>query len=62
MDKVTIWGHRNKKIKLVNNNIMIERYKGHGIDFIEGYIQCLFNKNHIKLNEAIKLSLRANSL
>jgi len=51
-----------RKIRLANNDILVERYKHHGIDFLEGYIQCLFNQHHIDLKEAIGLILQANKI
>ena len=40
----------------VNHKEILESYKHCGIEYIKGYIQCLYSNNLIKLNEALELT------
>ena len=47
---------------MVNNKMKMGRYNHYGRDFLNGYIQCLFNEGKIDLKEAIELAVYIDSL
>ena len=39
----------------VDQKAILESYRHYGIEYIKGYIQCLYSNNHISLGETLDL-------